>query len=106
MAVISPLKRYFHVEAGQAFDPTLFSASHGSYRRSATARPGDFLTAPTVIQQHQGIGAARQTRRCRPIARQRNQLAAILFAEKAAPNHASIGIRQAANCKEFLPRLH
>jgi hypothetical protein len=66
---------------------------------------GDFLTTPTLIQQHQGVGAARHARRRRPIARQRNQLAAILFAEKAAPNHAPIGIHQDAKCKQFVPRL-
>src|SRR5215468_6745580 len=51
-------------------------------------RGGDFLTAPAVVQQHQGIRASRQARRRRAIARQRDQISTILRAEKAAPNHA------------------
>jgi hypothetical protein len=68
-------------------------------------RIGDFLTAPPIVQKHQGVCASRHARDRRPIARQRDQLVSIFFAEKAASNHTNIGIRQTRKFKEFLPRL-
>src|ERR1700693_2607643 len=61
----------------------------------------DFLTAPPVVQKHQSVGASRHPRRRRTIARQRDQLGPIFFAEKAAPNHLPSRIRQKTKCKKF-----
>jgi hypothetical protein len=66
---------------------------------------GDFLTAHPFVEKDQGVCASRHTRGNRPIARQRNQLVPILFAEEVGSNHANIGIRQTRKFKEFLPKL-
>ena len=68
---------------------TIEKALGGNYRAEHRVvvqqkRIGDFLTAPPVVQKHQGICASRHARGHRPFARQRDQLVAILFAEKAA----------------------
>src|SRR4029077_12053148 len=78
-----------HVEAGQALDSTLLEQLVPATDRVVVQQQciGDFLTAPPVVQKHQGVGASGHSRRRRPIARQRDQLVAILFAEKAAANH-------------------
>ena len=72
------------IEAGQALDPTLFKQFEPATDRVVVQqkRIGDFLTAPPVVQKHQGICASRHARGHRPFARQRDQLVAILFAEK------------------------
>jgi uncharacterized caspase-like protein len=54
-----------------------------------TAPAGPCAAAETHWKSAEAIGGHR------PIARQRDQLAAILFAEKVTSNHANIGIRQA-----------
>jgi hypothetical protein len=50
---------------------------------------GDFLTAHPFVEKDQGVCTSRHARDRRPIPRQRGQLIAILFAEKAASNHAA-----------------
>ena len=60
-----------------------------------------FLTAHTLIQQHQGVGAPRHATSRQTIARQRDQRLAILFTEKAASNHAAIRIQPCAKRKLF-----
>ena len=96
-----------HVEAGQAFDPALFKELAPTADRVVIQQQsvGDFSAAPPRVQQNQSVGPARHARRRRPIARQRDQLFAILFAKEAASNHKPIGIRQTKKCKEFLPIL-
>ena len=86
-----------HVKTGQALDPTLFKQFEPAADRVVVQqqRSSDFLTTPTVVQKHQGVCASRHTRGHRPIARQRDQLVAILFAEETTSNYSSIGIRQA-----------
>ena len=96
-----------HVEAGQAFDPVLFKELAPTADRVVVKqeRLGDVPAAPPVIQKHQRVCASRDPTGRRPIARQSNQLVAILFAKEAASNHGSIGIRPATKCKEFPPPL-
>ena len=96
-----------HVETGQTLDPTLFKEFEPATDRVVVQqqRIGDFLTAPPVVQKHQGVGAACHARGRRPIARQCDQLVAILCAEKVASNHALSGIRHRTKCKELLPSL-
>ena len=91
------------LEAGQALDLTLFKQFEPATDRVVVQqkRIGDFLTAPPVVQKHQGICASRHARGHRPFARQRDQLVAILFAEKAASNHANIGIAKPENSRIF-----
>jgi hypothetical protein len=75
-----------HVEAGQAFDPALFEELAPTADRVVIQQQsdGDFSAAPPRVQQNQSVGPARHARRRRPIARQRDQLFAILFAKQAA----------------------
>ena len=57
-----------HVEARQALDPTLFKQFEPATDRVVVQqkRIGDFLTAPPVVQKHQGICASRHARCHRP----------------------------------------
>jgi hypothetical protein len=64
---------------------------------------GDFLTAPSTVQQHQSVGPPRHPRRSRAIAHQRDKLAAIFFGEESTTNRAPTRIRQTEKHKEFLP---
>src|SRR5450759_2656828 len=85
-----------HIEAGDALDPVLLEKLAPAADRVIVKkkRIGDFLTAPPVMQKHQGVGAARHATGHRPIARQHDQLAAIFFAEEAtSSNHARNRIR-------------
>jgi hypothetical protein len=68
------------------------------FRGSSQPLTGSSSRRPTA----HGVGAPRHPRRRRAIARQRDQLATIICVEKAAANHAAIGIHQSAQCKEFL----
>ena len=47
-----------HVEAGQALDPTLFKEFEPATDRVVVKQQsiGDFLSAPPVVQKHQGVG--------------------------------------------------
>src|SRR6202035_1744067 len=68
-------------------------------------RSRDLLTAPPVVQQHQRVRPPRHPRYRRPVARQRDQLATILRAEKTAANHApaeSVNPRKASNFYRLL----
>jgi hypothetical protein len=96
-----------HVEAGQPFDPALLKQFVPATDRVVVhqQRSGDFLTAPSTVQQHQGVGPARHPRRRRAIAHQRDELAAIFFGEKSTTNHAPSRICQSEKHKEFLPGL-
>src|ERR1700730_6037194 len=80
-----------HVKTGQALDPTLFKQFEPAADRVVVQqqRSSDFLTTPTVVQKYQGVCASRHTRGHRPIARQRDQLVAILFAEETTSNHST-----------------
>ena len=49
---------------------------------------GDLLAAPTVIQQHESIGAARQAMRRRAVTHKGDQVGAILGRKIASANHA------------------
>jgi hypothetical protein len=68
-------------------------------------RSGNFLTAPSTVQQHQGVGPPRHPRRRRAIAHQRGELAAIFFGEESTTNHPPSRIGQTEKHKEFLPSL-
>jgi hypothetical protein len=96
-----------HIEAGQALDPALFEKLAPAADRVVVEqkRMGDFLAVPPVVQKHQGIRAARHATGSRTIARQRDQLAAIFFAQKAALNHALTRIRPSGKRKKFHPAL-
>ena len=59
-----------------SYQPRIVSSSNKKLR--------PFLTAHTLIQQHQRVGAPRSTTGRQTIARQRDQRFAILFNEKAA----------------------
>src|SRR5271157_1428402 len=80
-----------HVEAGQPLDPALLKQFVPATDRVVVhqQRSGDVLTAPSTVQQHQGVGPPRHPRRCRAIAHQRDELAAIFFGEESTTNHAS-----------------
>src|SRR5450631_658939 len=96
-----------HVEAGQAFDAALFekivpAADHVVVEQKNIRH---FLAAQTSIQKHQSVRPTRDTARRQAVASQRDQRLAILFAEKAATNHATMRIRPAAKYKTFC-RLH
>src|SRR5207342_2775802 len=49
-----------HVKTGQALDPTLFKQFEPAADRVVVQqqRSSDFLTAPTVVQKHQGVCAS------------------------------------------------
>ncbi len=68
-------------------------------------RFGDFLTAPPGVQKHQGVRTPSHPATRRPIARQHDQLAAILFVEETRLNHARNTIRPIGKRKKFLPAL-
>src|SRR5277367_1736943 len=92
-----------HVKTGQALDPTLFKQFEPAADRVVVQqqRSSDFLTAPTVVQKHQGVCASRHTRGHRPIARQRDQLVAILFAEETTSNHSTSKSTKLENSRNF-----
>src|ERR1700684_3267364 len=92
-----------HVKTGQALDPTLFKQFEPAADRVVVQqqRSSDFLTAPTVVQKHQGVCASRHTRGHRPIARQRDQLVAILFAEETTSNHSTSESAKLENSRNF-----
>src|SRR5580692_5878468 len=92
-----------HVKTGQALDPTLFKQFEPAADRVVVQqqRSSDFLTTPTVVQKHQGVCASRHTRGHRPIARQRDQLVAILFAEETTSNHSASESAKLENSRNF-----
>lgn len=96
-----------HIEAGNALDPALFEKLAPAADRVVVEqeRMGDLLTAPPIVQKHQGIRTPRHPARRRPIARQHDQLAAISFVEEARLIHARNRIRLIAKRKKFLPAL-
>ncbi len=92
-----------HVEAGQAFKPTLFEQRMPVPDRVVVEQKnlGHFLAAQAVIQQHERVGASRHAAGRDVVAGQRDKRLAILFAEKAATNHDAIRIRATTKCKTF-----
>jgi hypothetical protein len=79
-----------HVETGQALDPTLFEEFMPATDRVVVQqnRIGDVLTAPPVVEKHQGRLRAASAERL-PTHRARDQLVAILLAQEAAANHTN-----------------
>src|SRR5665648_705792 len=96
-----------HIEAGDAFDPALLEELAPAPDRVVIKqqRIGDLLTAPPLVQKHQGIRTPRNPARRRPVARQRRKRLAIFFAEEARLNHARNRIRPIENRKKFLSAL-
>jgi hypothetical protein len=94
-----------HIEARQALDPALFEkfvpAAVGVVIQQQPI--GDFPSAPPIVQKHRGVGPARYATDRRTVARQRDQLVAIFFAEEATLNHARNRIRPIRKHKKFLP---
>src|ERR1700676_2539010 len=103
----SKSSRFRPCRSWSALDPPLFKQFVPATDRVVIQQKciGDFLTAPPVIQKHQGVCPSRHPRRRRAIARQRDQLAAIFFGEESATNHVPSRIRLTEQCKEFLPSL-
>src|SRR5271168_5417582 len=92
-----------HLEAAEPFDAALLEKLIPAADRVVVEQEnfGHFLTAHTLIQQHYGVGAPRHATGRPTIARQSDQRLAILFTEKAAPNHAAIRIQPSAKRKLF-----
>src|ERR1700719_3242212 len=92
-----------HLEAAEPFDAALLEKLIPAADRVVVEQENfsHFLTAHTLIQQHQGVGAPRHATSRQTIARQRDQRLAILFTEKAASNHAAIRIQPCAKRKLF-----
>jgi hypothetical protein len=83
-----------HVEAAQAFEAALLEKLIPAADRVVVEQEnfGHVLTAHTLIQQHQGVGAPRHATSRQTIARQRDQRVAILFTEEAASNMDPKGV--------------
>jgi hypothetical protein len=94
-----------HVEGGQAFDAALLEQSMPFADRVVVEQqnPSHFLAAHPIIQEDQGVRASGHPADPRAVTCERDQSLSILFAEKAATNHAAIRIRPAPRCKRFLP---
>jgi len=78
-----------HIKAGNAFDPALLEqlvpAADGVV--VIQQRIGDLLSAPALVQQHQGICTPCHPARRRPLTCQRCERLAIFVAEEARANH-------------------
>src|SRR6202041_3827606 len=92
-----------HLEAAEPFDAALLEKLIPAADRVVVEQENfsHFLTAHTLIQQHQGVGAPRHATSRQTIARQRDQRLAILFTEKAASNHGLSESGPASNASFF-----